>query len=104
VKDIKVGVEKMTRNRRKMIEKTADSLLLSKHSIQFSALFLLLSGPKLQNLGKFKSSVNLIENNEKYLPSWQICRTTGLHCTADLGLHVTLWVLIGFKTWLQLLQ
>ena len=26
-----------------MIEKTADSLLLSKHSIQFSALFLLLS-------------------------------------------------------------
>ena len=43
VKDIKVGVKKMTRNRRKMIEKTADSLLLSKHSIQFSALFLLLS-------------------------------------------------------------
>ena len=43
VKDIKVVVEKMTRNRRKMIEKTADSLLLSKHSIQFSALFLLLS-------------------------------------------------------------
>ena len=43
MKDIKVGVEKMTRNRRKMIEKTADSLLLSKHSIQFSALFLLLS-------------------------------------------------------------
>ena len=33
----------MTRNCRKMIEKTADSLLLSKHSIQFSALFLLLS-------------------------------------------------------------
>ena len=43
MKDIKVGVEKMTRNRRKMIEKTADSLLLSKHSIQFSALFLLIS-------------------------------------------------------------
>ena len=43
MKDIKVGVKKMTRNRRKMIEKTADSLLLSKHSIQFSALFLLLS-------------------------------------------------------------
>ena len=42
MKDIKVGVEKMTRNRRKMIEKTADSLLLSKHSIQFSALFLVL--------------------------------------------------------------
>ena len=44
MKDIKVGVEKMTRNCRKMIEKTADSLLLSKHSIQLSALFLLLSG------------------------------------------------------------
>jgi hypothetical protein len=44
VKDIKVGVEKMTRNLHKMIKKTADSLLLSKHSIQFSALFLLLSG------------------------------------------------------------
>ena len=43
MKDIKVGVEKMTRNRRKMIEKMADSLVLSKHSIQFSALFLLLS-------------------------------------------------------------
>ena len=43
MKDIKVGVEKMTRNRRKMIEKTEDSLLLSKHSIQLSALFLLLS-------------------------------------------------------------
>ena len=39
VKDIKVGVEKMTRNHRKMIEKMADSLPLSKHSIQFSALF-----------------------------------------------------------------
>ena len=47
MKDIKVGVEKMTRNRRKMIEKTADSLLLSKHSIQFSALFLLLSATVL---------------------------------------------------------
>ena len=44
MKDIKVGVEKMTRNCRKMIKKTADSLLLSKHSIQFLALFLLLSG------------------------------------------------------------
>ena len=37
-------VEKMARNCHKMIEKTADSLLLSKHSIQFYALFLLLSG------------------------------------------------------------
>jgi hypothetical protein len=44
VKDIKVGVEKMTRNRRKMIKQSGDSLLLSKHSIQLSALFLLLSG------------------------------------------------------------
>ena len=43
MKDVKVGVKKMTKNRRKMIEKMADSLLLSKHSIQFSALFLLLS-------------------------------------------------------------
>ena len=40
----KGSVEKMTRNCRKMIKKTADSLLLSKHSIQFSALFLLPSG------------------------------------------------------------
>ena len=46
VKDIKVGVKKMTRNPHKMIEKTANSLLLSKHSIQFSALFLLLSVSK----------------------------------------------------------
>ena len=62
---------------------------------------------KMTKFGKIQvksPSVNLIENNVKYLPSWQICRTTGLHCTADLGLHVTLWVLIGFKTWLQLLQ
>ena len=44
MKDIKVGVKKMTRNRRKMIEQMGDSLLLSKHSIQLSALFLLLSG------------------------------------------------------------
>ena len=40
----------------------------------------------------------------KYSPSVQIRRSTGLHSTADLGLHVTLWVVIGFKTWLQLLQ
>ena len=40
VKDTKVGVEKMTRNRRKMIKQTGDSLVLSKHSIQLSALFL----------------------------------------------------------------
>ena len=38
VKDKKVGVEKMTRNRRKMIEQMGDSLLLSKHSIQLSDL------------------------------------------------------------------
>ena len=48
---VKVGGEKMTRNRRKMIEKTADTLLLSKHSIQFSAFFLLLSGYTLM-IGK----------------------------------------------------
>ena len=43
MKDIKVGVKKMTRIRLKIIEQTGDSLLLSKHSIQLSALFLLLS-------------------------------------------------------------
>ena len=37
----------MTRNCRKMIEQTGDILLLSKHSIQLSALFLLLSGANL---------------------------------------------------------
>ena len=46
MKDIKVGVEQNTRSCRKMIEQTGDSLLLSKHSIQLSALFLLLSGSK----------------------------------------------------------
>ena len=55
---VKVGVEKMTRNCRKMIEKTEDSLLLSKHSIQFSVLFLLLSGLcmflPLHNVGIFQ--------------------------------------------------
>ena len=38
MKDIKVVVEKMTRNRRKMIGKPADSLLCPLHSIQFSTL------------------------------------------------------------------
>ena len=38
MKDIKVVVEKMTRNRRKMIAKTADSLVCPFHSIQFSPL------------------------------------------------------------------
>jgi hypothetical protein len=38
VKNIKVFVEKMTRNCPKMIEKTADSLLCPLHSIQFSPL------------------------------------------------------------------
>ena len=50
MKDIKVGVKKMTRNRRKMIEQTGDSLLLSKHSTELSALFLLLSGSLLASL------------------------------------------------------
>ena len=50
MKDIQVGVEKMTRNRRKMIKQTGDSLLLSKLSFQLSALFSLLfvQGKKLQ--------------------------------------------------------
>ena len=52
MKDIKVGVEKMTRNHRKMIEQMGDSLLLSKHSIQLSALFLLLSGQRISNLSQ----------------------------------------------------
>ena len=34
VKDIKVDVEKMTRNRHKMIGKTGDSLVCTLHSIQ----------------------------------------------------------------------
>ena len=38
VKDIRVVVEKMTKNCRKMIEKTAESLLCPLHSIQFSPL------------------------------------------------------------------
>ena len=41
VKDISVVVEKMTRNRRKMIEKMADSLLCPLHSIQFSPVVFL---------------------------------------------------------------
>ena len=47
----KGSVEKMTRNCRKMIKKTADSLLCRLHSFQFSALFLLLS-----DLNRLKSS------------------------------------------------
>ena len=43
VKNIKVVVEKMTRNRRKMIEQMGDSLLLSKNSIQLSALSLVVT-------------------------------------------------------------
>ena len=38
VKDIKVVVEKMTRNRRKVIGKPGDSLLCRLHSIQLSSL------------------------------------------------------------------
>ena len=41
---------------------------------------------------------------KKYSPYLQISRVTGLHCTADLGLHVILWVVIRFKIVLQLLQ
>ena len=41
VKDIKVVVEKMTRNHCKMIKKTADSLLCLLHSIQFLPLVFL---------------------------------------------------------------
>jgi hypothetical protein len=71
VKDIKVGVEKMTRNRRKMIKQTGDSLLLSKHSIQLSALFLLLSDFRLkvwiivnnkQNIFGYESALAFKEN------------------------------------------
>ena len=40
-KDIKEVVEKMTKNCRKMIGKTADSLLCPLHSIQFSTLVFL---------------------------------------------------------------
>ena len=38
VKDIKVVVKKMTRNRRKMIGKPGDTLICRLHSIQFSTL------------------------------------------------------------------
>ena len=41
VKDIKVFVQKMTRNRHKMIGKTADSLFCPFHGIQFSPLVFL---------------------------------------------------------------
>ena len=48
----------MTRNRRKMIEQMGDSLLLSKHSIQLSALFLLLSGCTYPNrVSSFKKKI-----------------------------------------------
>ena len=43
VKDIKVVVEKMTRNRRKVIGKPGDSLLCRLHSIQPSSLGILFS-------------------------------------------------------------
>ena len=43
VKDIKVVVEKMTRNRRKVIGKPGDSLLCRLHSIQLSSLGILFS-------------------------------------------------------------
>ena len=58
VKD-KVGVEKMTRNCRKMIEQTGDSLLLSKHSIQLSGLQMALS-----HLRKIKCSLGLFSENK----------------------------------------
>ena len=43
MKDIKLVVDKMTRNCRKMIEKTAVSLLCPLHSIQFSPLWSLIA-------------------------------------------------------------
>ena len=52
----------MTRNRCKIIKKTTDSLLLSKHSIQFSALFLLLSGQYIEQIigGDFANFCGLL--------------------------------------------
>ena len=47
VKDIKVVVEKMTRNRRKVIGKPGDSLLCRLHSIQLSSLGILFSMARL---------------------------------------------------------
>ena len=64
MKDIKVRVEKITRNRRKMIKKTADSLLLSKHSVQFSALFLLLSASHISTMN---SSTMNFSNTYEFL-------------------------------------
>ena len=46
VKDIKVVVEKMTRNCRKVIGKPGDSLLCRLHSIQLSSLVILFSMKK----------------------------------------------------------
>merc|ERR1712051_850913 len=50
VKDITVVVEKMTRNRRKVIRKPGDSLLCRLHSIQLSSLvYSFLYEPPLQS-------------------------------------------------------
>ena len=49
VKDIKVVVEKMTRNRRKVIGKPGDSLLCRLHSIQLSSLGILFSMSGTEN-------------------------------------------------------
>ena len=65
MKDIKVGAEKMTRNRRKRIKQMGDSLLLSKHSIQLSALFLLLSGCFLFFFLDLFSSGKFDQRNQK---------------------------------------
>ena len=47
MKDIKVVVKKMTRNRCKMIKKMANSLLCPLHSIQFLPLFSIHSSMEL---------------------------------------------------------
>ena len=59
----------MTRNYHKVIKKMAVSLLLPKHSIQFSALFLLLSEPNKKFLDQteylFQSHSDSIINPEE---------------------------------------
>ena len=64
VKDIKVGVEIMTRNCRKMIKQTGDSLLMSKHSIQLSAVFLLLPVRTFISKSYFSFGISVIYRPE----------------------------------------
>ena len=66
MKDIKVVVEKMTRNRRKRIGKPADSLLCPLHSIQFSPLMMWGMNFRERSQKKMSSEVrSAISNDQK---------------------------------------